>query len=236
LHCTLPCRRDYDKDISKLLDDIPRATSAPPHLAHLAGVSRNLPARPCMGALPTLPQLPGALPSPRPAAGPPAAAAARAPRAITAPCETAPAAQANADAVNGQRWAPFEHADIRFDEDYPRFFETFGAQQRNLPPPVNGRTLYHELPALLHQQKLQQAVAQQAMLNNATPPPNAAQLLMAHGSASEHPPAWRPPGPGRCQRRAAAAPAYGLPSSTRPARRPGARAAHRGQPIDCGCA
>ena len=67
--------------------------------------------------------------------------------------------------------APFEHADIRFDEDYPRFFETFGAQ-RNLPPPVNGRTLYQELPALLQQQKLQQAVAQQAMLNSATPPPN----------------------------------------------------------------
>lgn len=33
-------RRDYDKDISKLLDDIPRATSAPPHLAERwAGVS-----------------------------------------------------------------------------------------------------------------------------------------------------------------------------------------------------
>lgn len=50
---------------------------------------------------------------------------------------------------------------------------------------MNGRTLYQELPALLQQQKLQQAVAQQAMLNSATPPPNAAQLLMAHGSASE---------------------------------------------------
>ncbi len=70
---------------------------------------------------------------------------------------------------------------------------------------MNGRTLYQELPALLHQQKLQQAVAQQAMLNNATPPPNAAQLLMAHGSASEHRPCPRPrPAPAlplrRCRR------------------------------------
>lgn len=70
-----------------------------------------------------------------------------------------------------------EHADIRFDEDYARFYEAYSGQ-RKLPPPVEGRTLYSEL-GLLHQ-KQQLLAHQQGMLSSATPPPTQA-LLMGGG-------------------------------------------------------
>lgn len=68
-----------------------------------------------------------------------------------------------------------EHADIRFDEDYARFYEAYSGQ-RKLPPPVEGRTLYSELGLL--QQKQQMLAHQQGMLSSATPPPSQAALLM----------------------------------------------------------
>ena len=86
--------------------------------------------------------------------------------------------QGAADPANANRgWTGIEHGDIRFDEDYARFYEAYSGQ-RKLPPPVEGRTLYSEL-GLLHQK--QQMLAQQSnMLGSATPPPNQA-LLMAGG-------------------------------------------------------
>lgn len=68
-----------------------------------------------------------------------------------------------------------EHADIRFDEDYARFYEAYSGQ-RKLPPPVEGRTLYSELGLL--QQKQQMLAHQQGLLSSATPPPSQSALLM----------------------------------------------------------
>lgn len=94
-----PSWREYDKEFSKLLEEIPRATSAPPHLD-----TRGLYAGAGQGA--------GEAP--------------------------------------GSKWAGIEHTDIRFDEDYARFYEAY-AGFRKLPPPVDGNTL--ELSALLQQQQ-----------------------------------------------------------------------------------
>jgi hypothetical protein len=136
----------YDKDISKLLEEVPRATSAPPHLAdRWPTVSR------CWlwetghrleRAYDNLRWLQGA-----------------------------------ADPANLNRgWPGIEHADIRFDEDYARFYEAYSGQ-RKLPPPVEGRTLYSELGLLQHKQQM---LAHQGMLSSATPPPTQA-LLMGGG-------------------------------------------------------
>lgn len=85
--------------------------------------------------------------------------------------------QGAADPASSNRgWSGIEHGDIRFDEDYARFYEAYSGQ-RKLPPPVEGRTLYSELGLL---QQKQQLLAQQTnMLSSATPPPNP--LLMAGG-------------------------------------------------------
>lgn len=83
-----------------------------------------------------------------------------------------------ADPASSNRgWSGIEHGDIRFDEDYARFYETYSGS-RKLPPPVEGRTLYSELGLL--QQKQQLLAQQSGMLGSATPPPNQA-LLMAGG-------------------------------------------------------
>jgi hypothetical protein len=106
------------------------------------------------------------------------------------------APQGHGGPSSGQTWTPIDPtADIRYDEDYARFYDLYSGQ-RKLPPPVDGRTLYTEL-GLLHQQQqqrqqqadLQVAVAQQAAMmgSAATPPPGhaAAALasLMAGGGA-----------------------------------------------------
>jgi hypothetical protein len=86
--------------------------------------------------------------------------------------------QGAADPASANRgWSGIEHGDIRFDEDYARFYEAYSGQ-RKLPPPVEGRTLYSELG--LMQQKQQLLAQQTNMLSSATPPPNQA-LLMAGG-------------------------------------------------------
>lgn len=83
--------------------------------------------------------------------------------------------QGNPDPASSSRaWSGIEHADIRFDEDYARFYEAYSGQ-RKLPPPVEGRTLYSELGLL--QQKQQLLAQQQGMLTSATPPPSQAALL-----------------------------------------------------------
>lgn len=87
--------------------------------------------------------------------------------------------QGNAEANSSQGWAPaMDNTDIRFDEDYARFYEAYSGQKK-LPPPVEGRTLYNELPGLLQQKQLQ--AAQQALLSAATPPPSQAALLLGGG-------------------------------------------------------
>lgn len=107
-----PSWREYDEEFSKLLEDIPRATSAPPHLDH-AGWALS---------------------------------------------------QGASDAIAQEaKLAGIEHTDIRFDEDYARFYESY-AGSRKLPPPVDGNTLL-ELPSLLQQHKLQpNGLHQQALL------------------------------------------------------------------------
>jgi hypothetical protein len=88
------------------------------------------------------------------------------------------ATQGAADPASSNRgWSGIEHGDIRFDEDYARFYEAYSGQ-RKLPPPVEGRTLYSELGLL--QQKQQLLAQHQSMMSSATPPPNQA-LLMAGG-------------------------------------------------------
>eukprot|EP00879_Flechtneria_rotunda_P023680 GHRR01025065.1.p1 GENE.GHRR01025065.1~~GHRR01025065.1.p1 ORF type:complete len:206 (-),score=32.15 GHRR01025065.1:105-722(-) len=140
------CRGDVDKDISKLLEDIPRATSAPPHLQdRWAPVSNRH-----ICSLPAVSARWGNI---------------------------FWCMQGNADpAVSSRAWTGMEHADIRFDEDYARFYEAYSGQ-RKLPPPVEGRTLYSELGLL--QQKQQLLAQQSGMLSSATPPPS--QLLMGGG-------------------------------------------------------
>jgi hypothetical protein len=140
-------RGDYDKDISKLLDEIPRATSAPPHLQdRWAMVSVFIcKAAPCCRAIE----------------------------------EHVLCVQGSGDPVSSSRgWTPIEHTDIRYDEDYARFYEAY-AGQKKLPPPVEGRTLYTDL-GLLQQQK--QMLQQAALLGTGpTPPPSQAALMMGGG-------------------------------------------------------
>ncbi|KAF5825338.1 hypothetical protein DUNSADRAFT_11431 [Dunaliella salina] len=51
---------------------------------------------------------------------------------------------------------PLEHpniTDIRYDEDYLRFYQEYSGQ-RKLPPPIDGRTFFQELPGYLQQTRL----------------------------------------------------------------------------------
>ena len=59
-------------------------------------------------------------------------------------------AQGNPDHVH-RGPTPLDHGipDPRFDEDYTAFYSAMAAQGRKLPPPVDSRTLYQELPGLL---------------------------------------------------------------------------------------
>lgn len=83
---------------------------------------------------------------------------------------------------SGQTWTPIEHTDIRYDDDYARFYEAYSGE-RKLPPPVDGRTLYTELGFLQqqqqHQAELQVAAQQAALLGAATPPPSQAAAAAA---------------------------------------------------------
>eukprot|EP00798_Chlamydomonas_sp_ICE-L_P020342 gene20342-27104_t len=80
----------FDDEFAKLLDEIPRATSAPPHL------------------------------------------------------------HANKQDEQSSQQSIMAEAlgDIRLDEDYEQFYQNYSGQ-RKLPPPVQGRTLYQELPGLM---------------------------------------------------------------------------------------
>lgn len=71
--------------------------------------------------------------------------------------------------------------DIRFDEDYARFYEAYSGQ-RKLPPPVDARTLYQELPPIM-QQKLRAAVGHGSMQGPGMA--QAAALLRNMASAGE---------------------------------------------------
>ena len=70
------------------------------------------------------------------------------------------------------RWTPQDgYRDILCDEDYEKFYRTALGAGRKLPPPLDQRTLYNELPAHLLQSLTPQqtALAHQALT---TPPPN----------------------------------------------------------------
>jgi hypothetical protein len=54
-----------------------------------------------------------------------------------------------ADRPNSRCDPMLDAASIRFDEDYQQFFNHMSGQGRKLPPPVDNRTLYQELPGLL---------------------------------------------------------------------------------------
>ena len=77
---------------------------------------------------------------------------------------------AQAAAAEG-RWTPNEGlAEIRFDEDYEKFYTAQLGAGRKLPPPVDNRTLYSELPLHIQQNYTPQ---QQAALNaRLSPVPN----------------------------------------------------------------
>ncbi|KAI8476986.1 MAG: hypothetical protein J3K34DRAFT_203570 [Monoraphidium minutum] len=123
------------------------------------------------------------------------------PRATSAPPHLdARFGQSGPGPSSGQTWTPIDPtADIRYDEDYARFYEAYSGQ-RKLPPPVDGRTLYTEL-GLLHQHHQQQQQAQQrqqaaelqaaavqhvAMMGSAaTPPPHAAAALASLMAGSQ---------------------------------------------------
>jgi hypothetical protein len=84
--------------------------------------------------------------------------------------------QGGVDPISASRgWTPIEHTDIRYDEDYARFYEAY-AGAKKLPPPVEGRTLYSDLGILQqHKQLLQQAAAAGA---GPTPSPGPSGLML----------------------------------------------------------
>ena len=93
-------------------------------------------------------------------------------------------------------------SDVRFDEDYARFYALYSGQ-RKLPPPVEGRTLYQDVPGLYNAAKLQQAqqmlaapVAGGPMLSRGITPGEAASGACAaawrkSGSALVPVPCWQ---------------------------------------------
>ncbi len=49
------------------------------------------------------------------------------------------------------RWTPSDFTDIRVDEDYERFYRAQAASGKKLPPPLDNRTIYNELPQHMSQ-------------------------------------------------------------------------------------
>lgn len=77
------------------------------------------------------------------------------------------------------RGTPVDHTvtDIRYDEDYAKFYEAYG-QACKLPPPIEGRTLYQDIPGLLQRSRLgQQMLAGAGAANQQM-------LLRANGEAA----------------------------------------------------
>ena len=67
------------------------------------------------------------------------------------------------------RWTPEGWSDIRCDEDYERFYQSQAESGRKLPPPLDNRTVYAQLPPHLQQQLTQQQ--QQALAARLSPAP-----------------------------------------------------------------
>jgi len=75
--------------------------------------------------------------------------------------------------IQDGRWTPDGWADIRCDEDYERFYQQSQAEGgRKLPPPLDNRTVYAQLPPHLQQQLTQQQ--QQALAARLSPGPSGA--------------------------------------------------------------
>ncbi len=49
------------------------------------------------------------------------------------------------------RWTPSDFTDIRVDKDYERFYRAQAASGKKLPPPLDNRTIYNELPQHMSQ-------------------------------------------------------------------------------------
>ena len=71
--------------------------------------------------------------------------------------------------IQDGRWTPEGWSDIRCDEDYERFYQSQAESGRKLPPPLDNRTVYAQLPPHLQQQLTQQQ--QQALAARLSPAP-----------------------------------------------------------------
>jgi hypothetical protein len=146
------CRRDLNQNVSTLLDELDvqqRPISAPPHLddrwAQLVGSgARRIAAR----RVDTV-------------------AAMQPCRLVVHQCMLAtPAIDALPPACQGQLAGTMPEqklsalADIRLDEDYDRFYQAQIASGKKLPPPLDNRTLYQDLPQYQQQPQFSPELAQ----------------------------------------------------------------------------
>lgn len=72
--------------------------------------------------------------------------------------------------IQDGRWTPEQWSDIRCDDDYERFYQSQAESGRKLPPPLDSRTVYAQLPPHLQQQLTQQQ-QQQALAARLSPAP-----------------------------------------------------------------
>ena len=156
------CRREIDKNVSRLVegadrgDEFERSASAPPHLADdrqagfqlvrslrgadfaasrqtLVVFARQLPAHdPTTGCMVIYQSL--QFPSTR--------------MLCTGLFSRCPPSQTGAAAGPGDArgFSPDQYTDIRYDEEYEKFYRQSVANGVKLPPPVDSTTLYSQLP------------------------------------------------------------------------------------------
>jgi hypothetical protein len=198
------CRREINKTVSSIIDDleVPRATSAPPHLEERFAaqlVSANYPKQGNKVNVWPL-QFGGYLTLPRVTVINSTASTALTPAQLQIswgshtpwPLYLMQLASLRSSIgglsgglVVGQgalgniqdgRWTPDGWSDIRCDEDYERFYQSQAEAGRKLPPPLDSRTVYAQLPPHLQQQLTQQQ--QQALAARLSPGPTGSLLLM----------------------------------------------------------
>ena len=78
-------------------------------------------------------------------------------------------------------------ADIRLDEDYDRFYHAQVASGKKLPPPLDNRTLYQELPQyqqLPQQPQISPELAHLLQQHRPTPSPGPSNGILAAAGAS----------------------------------------------------
>ena len=78
--------------------------------------------------------------------------------------------------ISDGRWTPSADgfSDLRLEEDYPQFYQSYAEAGRKLPPPMEDLTVYNQLPPRLQQQLTsQQQHQQQALARHLSPSPGA---------------------------------------------------------------